>query len=278
MGIYKTIKLLESTPPGTLVNIIGKVLHVSEIQVSARSTWKDICVADLSRSRIKVRLWEELTRDDITVGEVISIECGELYHKNGIVMVYANDETANVGPAPESELSLATEEKVNKALNDYHDVTLTHIKQVVIADFFDGRLRNFTGVVTIGDCTVDDVEDAVYQGCIYCKSKIDPTLRRCRNQSCIANPNMGTKEIILMKLALHDSSTSCPLYVSAFSNVVTDVMGISSEDFLEVPAYDRCDTLFARLSDRSLSVTIDVNWKLRSGYPSCTVIDIKDSL
>ncbi len=278
MGIYKTIKLLESTPPGSLVNIIGKVLHVSERQISARSTWKDICVADLSRSRIKVRLWEELARDDITVGQVISIECGEVCHKNGMVMVYANDETANVGPAPQSELCLAIEEKVNKVLNDYHDITLTHIDHVLIVDFFDGRLRNLTRVVTIGDCTVGKVDDAVYKGCIYCKSRIDPNWRRCRNQSCIANPNMGTKKFILMKLALYDSSTPRPLYVSAFSNVLTDVMGISSEDFLEVPAYDRCDTLFARLSDRSLSVTIDVNWKLRSGYPSCTVVDIKDSL
>ncbi len=277
MGIYKPIEDLASTPVGRPVNIMGKVLRISEPQESARRTWIDIYMADLSSSMIKVRLWGSLANlGSGMVGKVYIIEGGKLCEHKEMLRIHADEGETIVHEAPESELSFAIKDRVDENLNSHTDVTLTKIEEVRIADLFEGHMRDVNGVVTISDCSVNQVIDDTYRGCFYCKSAVNPYVGGCQSQTCIyAGQAKAIKQVIRVKLVLRDSPGERPLYVSAFSDVVTDILGKSSEECLAMDEYERADMVQERLSRGSISVVLDVIWKGRRVYPLGTVIDIK---
>ena len=274
MGEYKHISSLESAPLWNPVNIIGKVLRVTEPQQSPHSTWTDIYVADLSRCMIKVRLWGNSGNiEKETEGQVYSIHHGKLSRHKGMLCVHDQEGTV-ISQAVENELPTAIAERVKKDMTRYTDITLKNIESVDIADVFNDR--DVDSVVTIKDCQVNDVIDEPYLGCTFCRTAVSPYSGSCQKQTCMyAGQKVSTEMIIRVKLILSDESTTRPLYVSAFGDVVTNELEISSEEYLALPEPVRCYKLRQRLTGEDLAVTVDVIWKGQRAYPLGTVIDIR---
>ena len=64
--------------------------------------------------------------------------------------------------------------------------------------------------------------------------------------------------------------------MSAFSDVITDLLGMSSEELLNLSEHARTFMLLNRLTGEDLAVTLDVIWKGQRVYPLGTVIDMKN--